>query len=279
MSVDRPALRFGGVNSGVAFTSQTGTQTVRLTQAGTGIVTWTAASSVPWLTVLPSSGSGPATLALSTLFMSGLAPTPTGAITLTFTGAGNTLAPITVTLASLAESLQLQVRFPVAIGVGGVNEVQLLSEFVDRVGLGSRRVRQFCGRNHQGTSPRDGEVGSIERRDAGAIDFGSRHDDVAHGAVGSAGGAVELTVPRRRRLPVHGVGIEQRHHPSVLQVREPRDGQPVIRQPPHVLDPPRVHERAFSLPAIVRMVTIDGHHSWWCAVTAIRRAPWPLSSR
>jgi hypothetical protein len=101
MALDKTALVFSAVNTGAAFTSKTSAQTVRLTQTGAGTVTWTAASTTPWLVVAPTSGSGSAALTIATQFMAGLTASQTGSITLAFTGAGNTAGPITVTLASL----------------------------------------------------------------------------------------------------------------------------------------------------------------------------------
>jgi glucose/arabinose dehydrogenase len=98
MSVDTPTLAFGAVSTGAAFSSQTSTQAVRLTQTGTGTVTWTASSSAPWLVVSPTSGGGGATLNVSAQFASGLGASQTGTITLAFTGAGTSPAPIQVTL-------------------------------------------------------------------------------------------------------------------------------------------------------------------------------------
>ena len=56
MSIDRTSLNFAAVTTGAAFTSQTPAQTVRLTQTGAGTVTWTAASTAPWLVVSPALG-------------------------------------------------------------------------------------------------------------------------------------------------------------------------------------------------------------------------------
>src|SRR5205814_9037401 len=80
------------------FSARTPSQTFRLTQSGTGTVTWTAASSRSWLTVSPASGSGPAILTASVQTASGLAASQTGTVTLTFTGASNTSVVVNVTL-------------------------------------------------------------------------------------------------------------------------------------------------------------------------------------
>ena len=105
MTLDRSALFFGAVTTGAAFTSQTASQIVHLAQGGpAGTVTWTASSNVPWLVVSPTSGTGPATFTLTTPFMSGLAATQNGAVTLTFTGAANLTAQITATLRTMASA-------------------------------------------------------------------------------------------------------------------------------------------------------------------------------
>ncbi len=58
LTVDRSALRFAGVRSGVAgFTSLTAAQEVLVTPAG-AVPTWTAAANQPWVTLSPSAGSG-----------------------------------------------------------------------------------------------------------------------------------------------------------------------------------------------------------------------------
>jgi hypothetical protein len=98
MSLDRTSLIFGATTSGSGFVAQTSTQSVRLTQSGTGTVTWTAASNQPWLSVSPASGSGSGTLNVSVQFAAGLSGNPAGAITLTFAGAANTPGPISVRL-------------------------------------------------------------------------------------------------------------------------------------------------------------------------------------
>ncbi len=98
MTLDRDTLVFGAATNGAAFVTKTTAQVVRLTQSGAGTVTWTATSNRPWLTVTPASGSGTATLTTSVNFVNGLANAQSGAITLTFTGAGNAPGPVGVTL-------------------------------------------------------------------------------------------------------------------------------------------------------------------------------------
>ena len=103
LSLDRSSLAFGAVSDGVRFINQTPSQTVRVAQAGAGTATWTAASTTPWLVVSPASGSGAATLTISTRFAPDLAGSQTGRITLTFTGAVGGASQINVTL-SVASS-------------------------------------------------------------------------------------------------------------------------------------------------------------------------------
>ena len=101
MTIDKTSLSFGAVTFGATFLSQTAAQVVRLTQTGTGAVTWTAASSQPWLQVSPASGSGPANLSVSVVSAGGLPPNGTVAatITLTLVGASNSPGPVSVSLA------------------------------------------------------------------------------------------------------------------------------------------------------------------------------------
>ena len=100
MSLDKPVLNFGAVADGVSFVAQTTAQPVRLTQTGTGTVTWTAASNVPWLIVSPTSGSGSATVNVSVVHIFGLpgAGTVSGSITFAFSGAGAPSGPIATSL-------------------------------------------------------------------------------------------------------------------------------------------------------------------------------------
>ena len=58
LTLDKTSLRFGAATNGAAFVLQTAAQVVRLTQTGTGTVTWTATSNQPWLQVSPRRGVG-----------------------------------------------------------------------------------------------------------------------------------------------------------------------------------------------------------------------------
>jgi hypothetical protein len=102
MMLDRTAFVFAGVNDGSAFTAVTAPQIVRMTQSGTGTVTWSATPSQPWIQVSPTSGSGSATLTISAVFVAGLSSAQAGTITLNLSGAGNSAGPITVTLNSIS---------------------------------------------------------------------------------------------------------------------------------------------------------------------------------
>ena len=108
VALDKTSLRFGAVTNGAAFLWQTAAQVVRLTQTGTGTVTWTATSNQPWLQVSPASGTGPANLSISVVSVGGLpaGSTVTGAITVTLTGASNTAGPIAVLLKLIPNGTQ-----------------------------------------------------------------------------------------------------------------------------------------------------------------------------
>ncbi len=100
MALDTTTLYFGGVTAGGGFSWQTAAQPIRLTQTGSGTVTWTATSTRPWLQVTPASGTGPASLTLSVVADSGLPPLglEDGAIVFTFSGASNAPGPVLVRL-------------------------------------------------------------------------------------------------------------------------------------------------------------------------------------
>lgn len=100
MSVSRSSLYFGATHTGTTLAAKTSGQTFRITQSGAGTVTWTASSNQPWLTVTPTSGTAPSTLTVNVQHHPSLPVqgTATGAITLSFTGAGTTAGPVTVTL-------------------------------------------------------------------------------------------------------------------------------------------------------------------------------------
>jgi cytochrome c peroxidase len=100
ITLDRATLAFGATSTGTTLQSATPASSVRLQQHGTGVVTWTATSNRPWLTVTPASGTGSTVLSVgvqfdSTLPASGIA---TGAITLALTGSANAVSPVNVTL-------------------------------------------------------------------------------------------------------------------------------------------------------------------------------------
>jgi hypothetical protein len=103
MTVDRAALTFGVTSTGQALQSVTPSATVRLQQQGTGVITWTATSNRPWLTVTPASGTGTTALTIGVTFDATLpaSGTSTGAITIALTGAANTISPLNVTLTTV----------------------------------------------------------------------------------------------------------------------------------------------------------------------------------
>ena len=102
VSIDRPSLRYGATNSAGLVTAQTSAQVLRLTQSAGPAVSWTATSNQPWLTVSPTSGSGARDLTVTVTPGALTTPgTAAGAITLSLTGAGNIVAPVTVTLVTM----------------------------------------------------------------------------------------------------------------------------------------------------------------------------------
>ena len=108
MTVDKTALNFGAASLGAIFSAQTSAQIVRLRQSGLpGTVTWTAQSTQPWLQVSPTSGTGSADLSISVVPSAGvpLSGSVSGAIQLTFTGAGSLAGPIPVTLTTVQNGL------------------------------------------------------------------------------------------------------------------------------------------------------------------------------
>jgi hypothetical protein len=100
MTLDTTSLRFGAVTSGAAIVVVTSPQTVRLSQAGTGTVTWTATPTQPWLQVTPTSGTGAATLSVSVVAGGGLPGSGTvdGAISFSYSGASNAPGPVSIRL-------------------------------------------------------------------------------------------------------------------------------------------------------------------------------------
>jgi Tol biopolymer transport system component len=103
MALDRAALQFGATHTGAALAQQTPAQTVRLSQSGTGAVTWTATPTQPWITVSPALGTGPVVLNIGVQFSAGLplAGTSAGSVTIALTGSGNVVPPISIALATV----------------------------------------------------------------------------------------------------------------------------------------------------------------------------------
>lgn len=102
LGADRSSLAFGIISG--APQTRTAAQSVRLTQAGAGAVSWTASSSAAWLSVSPASGSGSSALTVS--LVPGAVPSTNSSATVTIaaTGASNTIAPIPVSLNVLSQA-------------------------------------------------------------------------------------------------------------------------------------------------------------------------------
>ena len=100
LTAAKSALRFSAVSNGIAFTSRTADEVIRLTQNGSGTLPWTATGDQPWLSVSPGSSSGSRDLSIGVRFSSALPSGPvTGAVTVKAAGGRtDTLATIAVTL-------------------------------------------------------------------------------------------------------------------------------------------------------------------------------------
>jgi Tol biopolymer transport system component len=100
LSTDKSTLSFTAVTSGGTFVSQTGAQSVRLTQHRDAAITWTVTPSQPWLQVTPGSGAGSGTLTVSVAPVAGLPSSGTVTATIAFAigGGVTTVPPITVSL-------------------------------------------------------------------------------------------------------------------------------------------------------------------------------------
>lgn len=94
-------VNFGAVNSGGTLTLKTPTQGVLLIFGGPGTVTWTVSANQPWITVSPTSGTGPATINISVNNPGGVLPASgllSGAVTITTSGAANSpVIPVNIT--------------------------------------------------------------------------------------------------------------------------------------------------------------------------------------
>jgi len=101
LTADRNTIHFGVLSESTQ--TRTSAQPLRLTQAGTGTVTWTATSSVPWLRVSPAAGTGSSVVSVS---LQGSIPTSTSPATITITASGviNSIAPISVTLHAISNA-------------------------------------------------------------------------------------------------------------------------------------------------------------------------------
>jgi len=92
--LSRTALVFGAEASGPT----TAAQPVVVSNAGTGAMSWTAASNKLWLTATPASGSGTGAISVSVNASSLPAGTYTGTITVSSAGAANSPQTVSVTL-------------------------------------------------------------------------------------------------------------------------------------------------------------------------------------
>ena len=94
MTLAPSTVNFGVINSSGTITAVTPAQILRLTQTGTTSVTWTASANVPWLSLSPTSGSGPANIvAAITTNAALLPPAGSAAATISLATVGATNSP------------------------------------------------------------------------------------------------------------------------------------------------------------------------------------------
>jgi hypothetical protein len=160
VALDRMALRIGTITSNGVATAVTSPQLVRLSQTGDEPITWSAVPTQPWLSVVPTSGTGPAVLSI------GLAPfaqvpdgTSTAAINFSFTGTSNTAGPIsvTVTAGSAAQAAgpfgSFDTPLQNATGVAGsipvtgwaLDDIEVVRVEIHRDPVGTEGGRVFVG--------------------------------------------------------------------------------------------------------------------------------------
>ena len=185
VSIDRPSLRYRAISASGSVTAQTSAQVLRLSQSGGAAVSWTATSNQPWLVVSPTSGSGPRDLSV-TVFPGGL-PTPgtaAGTVTFALTGAGNTVAPVNVTLATGVAGSSVSpfgtVDTPLANATGVVGAIPVTGWSLDDVEVASVFV---CRAPVVGESaPADGRCGGTAQVFLGEAAFiDDARPDVAAG--------------------------------------------------------------------------------------------------
>lgn len=95
LSVSSTSFAFAGVEG----SSSPAGQVLSITNTGGGTLSWSAVSSVAWLSVTPSSGSAPSSVTVTPNISGLTAGTHTGAITITSSGATNSPMTIAATLA------------------------------------------------------------------------------------------------------------------------------------------------------------------------------------
>jgi len=93
LSVSATSLTFNATQGG----SNPASQSVNVTNTGTGTLNFTASSDSTWLAATPASGSAPASLQISSTVGTLVAGTYTGHVTVTSSGAQNSPATVTVT--------------------------------------------------------------------------------------------------------------------------------------------------------------------------------------
>src|SRR5205085_4588855 len=98
MTTEVKVLVFGALSDGSVFTTQSGPQTVRISQVDGGARPWSATTDQPWLSVSPSNGSGSGTVTVTVRLTPGLAATQRGHVHFRFDGAATIAATVDLIL-------------------------------------------------------------------------------------------------------------------------------------------------------------------------------------
>jgi len=157
-----PSISLSAGQAGFSYTlggSAPASQTVNITNAGGGTLTWSASSGSSWLTVSPNSGVGAGTLTLAINPAGLTAQTYNGAITVTASGATNSPQTISVVLtvnAAPQPSLSLstgQASFSFTLG-GGTPASQTVN--ITNAGAGTLAWSAASGSSWLTVSPNSG---------------------------------------------------------------------------------------------------------------------------
>jgi streptogramin lyase len=176
MTLTPSTLNFAATNAADALQFVTPAQALRLTQSGGPPAAWTATVNQPWLTVSPTSGNGPATIAVSINNTDAVLPTSgnlSGTITITTVGAtGPTTATVNLAMLPPAGVISPFGSFDTpAHGIGGVTgSIPVTGWALDDLGVGRVRIMR---------DPVAGETPGVQVFLANAVFIAGARPDVA----------------------------------------------------------------------------------------------------